>query len=99
MINLISKDTLYKLHANYVLVPADKAANNVIIVYKKYHIDKRVKELGINNLNSNNPAYVLMEELFETIVKGHNQFITSMGLETSEEDQKSAISVLDSQVA
>ena len=29
------KDTLHKLHANYVLVPADKAANNVIIVCKK----------------------------------------------------------------
>ena len=39
------KDTLYKLHANYVLVPADKAANNVIIVCKKYYIDTLVKEL------------------------------------------------------
>ena len=28
------KDTLHKLHANYVLVPADKAANNVIVVCK-----------------------------------------------------------------
>ena len=25
------KDTLHILHANYVLVPADKAANNVIV--------------------------------------------------------------------
>ena len=32
------KDTLHKLHANYVLVPADKAANNVIIVRKTYYI-------------------------------------------------------------
>ena len=30
------KETLHKLHANYVLVLADKVANNVIIVYKKY---------------------------------------------------------------
>ena len=30
------KDTLHKLHANYVLVPADKAANNVIIVLKSW---------------------------------------------------------------
>ena len=51
------KDTLYKLHANYVLVPADKAANNVIIVCKKY-IDTLVKELGINNVNINNPTYI-----------------------------------------
>ena len=39
------KDTLHKLHANYVLVPADKAVNNVIIVCKKYYIDTLVKEL------------------------------------------------------
>ena len=37
------KDTLHKLHANYVLVHADKAANNVIIVCKKYCIDTLVK--------------------------------------------------------
>ena len=52
------KDTLHKLHANYVLVPADKAANNVIVVCKKYYIDTLVKELGINNINSNNPTYI-----------------------------------------
>ena len=40
------KDTLHKLHANYVLVPADKGANNVIIVCKKYYIDNLVKEFG-----------------------------------------------------
>ena len=50
------KDTLHKLHANYVLVPADKAANNVTIVCKKYYIDTLVKEWGINNVNINNPT-------------------------------------------
>ena len=50
------KDSLHKLHANYVLVPADKAANNEIVVCKKYYIDTPVKELGINNVNSNNPT-------------------------------------------
>ena len=76
------KDTLHKLHANHVLVPADKAANNVIIVCKKYYI----KELGINNVN-NNPTYIPIDDSFETIMKSHNQFITSVGLEISEEDQ------------
>ena len=82
-----SQDTLHKLHANYVLVPADKAANNVIIVCKKYYIDTLVKELGINNVNINNPTYIPMDDSFETIMKSHNQFITSVGLEISEEDQ------------
>ena len=81
------KDTLHKLHANYVLVPADKAANNVIIVCKKYYIDTLVKELGINNVNINNPTYIPIDDSFETIVKSHNQFITTVGLEMSEEDQ------------
>ena len=81
------KDTLHKLHANYVLVPADKAANNVIIVCKKYHIDTLVEELGINYGNINNPTYIQIDDSFETIVKSHNQFITSVGLEMSEEDQ------------
>ena len=58
-----------------------------------------VKELGINNVNISNPTYIPIDDSFETIVKSHNQFITSMGLEMSEEDQKSAISVLDTQVA
>ena len=49
------KDTLHKLNANYVLVPADKTASNVIAVCKKYYIDTLVEELGINNVNSNNP--------------------------------------------
>ena len=81
------KDTLHKLQTNYVLVPADKAANNVIIVCKKYYIDTLVKELGINNVNISNPTYILIDDSFETIVKSHNQFITSVGLEMSEEDQ------------
>ena len=81
------KDTLHKLPTNYVLVPADKAANNVIIVCKKYYIDTLVKELGINNVNINNPTYIPIDDSFETIMKSHNQFITSVGLEISEEDQ------------
>ena len=56
------KDTLHKLHANYVLVPLDKAANNVIIVCKKYHIDTLVKELGINNVIINNPTIIPIDD-------------------------------------
>ena len=81
------KDTLHKLQTNYVSVPADKAANNVIIVCKKYHIDTLVKELGINNVNISNQTYIPIDDSFETVVKSHNQFIISVGLEMSEEYQ------------
>ena len=73
------KDTLHKLHANYVLVPADKAANNVIIVCKKYNTDTLDKELEKNNVSINNPTYISIDDSFETIVKSHNQFIASVG--------------------
>ena len=69
------------------MIPADKAATNVIDVCKKYYIDTLVKELGINNVNSNNPANIPIDDAFETIVKSRHQFITSVGLEMSEEDQ------------
>ena len=78
------KDTLHKLHANYVLVPADKAANNVIIVC---NIDTLVKELGINNVNINNKTYIPIDDSFKTVMKSYNQFIASVGLEISEKDQ------------
>ena len=39
------KDTLHKLHANYVLVPADKAANNVIIVWVGLEISEEDQNL------------------------------------------------------
>ena len=69
------------------MVPADKAAGNVIIVCKKYHIDTLIKELEINNVHVSNPTYIPIDDSFETVVKSHNQFITSVGLEKSEEDQ------------
>ena len=81
------KDNLHKLHVNYALVPADKSANNVIIACKKYNIDTLVEELGINHVNINNPTYIPIDDSFETIVKSHNQFVISVGLEMSEEDQ------------
>ena len=59
------KDALHKLHANYFL------DNNVIIVYKKYYIDTLVKELGINNVNINNPTYIPIDdsETIDDIIK------------------------------
>ena len=42
------KDTLRKLHDDFVLLSTDKATNNVIAVRKKYHIETLIKELGIN---------------------------------------------------
>ena len=47
--NRVHLDYLNKLHENYVIVPADKAANNVIVVCKKYYLDVVLKELESTN--------------------------------------------------
>ena len=84
------KDTLKRLHDDFVLVPADKAANNVIVVCKKYSISRHalIKELGINTTNiSHNSTYIPLTDSFDEIVKSHCKFIESAGLEMSEEDK------------
>ena len=79
------KDTLRRLHDDFVLVPADKAVNNVIVVCKKYYIETLIKELGINTINiSPNSTYIPSTDSFHEILKSHCKFIESVGLEMSE---------------
>ena len=53
-------NTLRRLHDDFVLIPADKAANNVVVVCKRYYIETLIKELGINTTNiSPNSTYIL----------------------------------------
>jgi len=49
-------DNLTDLQNKYVVVPADKASNNIVVVCKIYYTDCLVKELGINN-NMGNPLH------------------------------------------
>ena len=79
------KDTLRRL-CDFVVVPADKAANNVIVVCKRYYIKTLIKELGINTTNiSPNFTYIQSTDSFDEILKSHCKFIESVGLEMSEE--------------
>ena len=89
------KNTLSKLHADFVLVPADKAANNGIFVYRKYSVEtykkfikELIKELCINTTSiSSNSTNIPSTDVFHEILKSHYQFIQSLGLEMSEEDK------------
>ena len=84
------KDTLRRLHDDFVLVPADKAVNNVITVCKKYYIETLINELGINTTNiSPNSTYIPSTDSFDEIRNSHCKLIESMGLEMSEEDKRS----------
>ena len=39
---------LFSLHDKYVIVPADKASNNIVFVCKSYFFECLIKELGIH---------------------------------------------------
>ena len=49
-----------KFHSKYVFAPADKAANNVIIIWKKYYVDV-LKEL--NYTSTYVPAQLTKDKL------------------------------------
>ena len=63
------------LRHDYVLVPADKAPN-VIVVCRKYYMDV-VK----NELESTIPMYMIVE--CEQVVAEHLQFIVTSGIDKS----------------
>jgi hypothetical protein len=51
---------LSSLHDKYVIVPADKASNNIVFVCKSYYFECLIKKLGINNNTSSNTTYNFM---------------------------------------
>ena len=76
------------------LVPAGKAANNMIVIFKTYYIENFIKELGINFLDKINSKYVPSIDSYYKISKSHSDFVKSVGLKLSEEDQDQNLSFL-----
>ena len=61
---------LQELHSKYVLVPADKAVNNVIVVCKKYYLEVVLREITTTD------TYEYVEE-YTSVVTEHMSFIAS----------------------
>ena len=51
----VTKQYLEQLHNAFVMVPIDKASNNISLICKKFYVLTLIKEVGL--LNSNNPTY------------------------------------------
>ena len=58
---------LNELHEKYVLVPIDKAANNIAIICKKYYVTVILKEIGI--LDAGNETYKIITTNKEEIIQ------------------------------
>jgi hypothetical protein len=69
--NRVHSRSLEELHNKYVLVPADKAAQNVIIVSKKYYLEVVLKEIDTTI------TYEHVMEECQGIVDRHIKFLNN----------------------
>ena len=65
------RDFLDTFHRLYVLVPADKAANNVIVVCRKYYLQVILEELGVHGAK----AYTEVTTPYEDIITAHLSYV------------------------
>jgi hypothetical protein len=83
MINILDdkdvKQELKHLHDQYVIVNADKASNNIIVICKKYYLDCMRNELGLcNNDNNTNQTYEhVIDKTLDDIIHMHDNYMKS----------------------
>ena len=77
--------TLSDLHDKYVIVPADKAPNNIVFVCKRHYIDCLIKEMGMDD-ESGNPTYTLTTIPKEDIINNHISVLSSFGVTVSDDN-------------
>ena len=74
------------LHDKYVIVSADKAPNNIVIVCKSHYIDCLINELGIDN-SLGNPTYTTTTFTKEELLDNHRSVLCFFGISTKDEEQ------------
>ena len=76
---------LENLHKHYVLVPIDKAANNIAIVCKRYYVEVILKEIGI--MGEGNSTYCKIEKSAQDIVEENVKESEVFGFNISEKEK------------
>ena len=76
---------LSSLHDKYVIVPVDKASNNIVFVCKSYYFECLIKELGINSNTSSNTTYKPTSFDKDEILANHRSFMTSLNIPSGKE--------------
>jgi hypothetical protein len=78
---------LSSLHDKYLIVPADKASNNIVFVCKSYYFECLIKELGINSNTSSNTTYKPTSFNKDEILANHRSFMTSLNIPSGKESE------------
>ena len=78
-----------KLHDKYVLVPANKAGNNIILVFKRFYIKILMDEIGIHS-DINNKASTYEEQQYsaDAVTKNHARSMTKFNIKLTEKELK-----------
>ena len=75
------------LHDKYVIVPADKASNNIVFVCKSYYFECLIKELGINTNTASNTTYKPTSFDKDEILANHRSFMISLNIPSGKESE------------
>lgn len=75
-------DYLENLHKTFVLVPIDKAANNIAIICKRYYVEVILKEIGI--LGEGNNTYTSTDLSKDHIVNDNLQYTKRLNMAVEE---------------
>ena len=79
------KNYLSDLHSKFVIVPIDKAANNIAIICKQFYIKKLLDEVGIFQPN---PTYTMIENITESeVIRDNIEYTERLQMETDEKDE------------
>ena len=70
---------LDRLHDHYVLVPADKAGNNIVFVCKAHYINCILEELGFNS-STGNPTYTHSSLSQDEILQNHMSVLDTFNI-------------------
>jgi len=79
-------DYLQNIQSKFVLVPIDKAANNISIICKRFYIEAILKEIGI--MGELNNTYQQVNSSQEQIINENIKFAKSLKINVSDTDHK-----------
>ena len=75
---------LHRLHENFVLVPADKASNNIVFVCKSYYYNCLINELGFTS-TSRNPTYTQSNLTKDEILPNHRSVLNTFNIPNNQD--------------
>ena len=77
---------LNEIHHKYVLVPIDKAANNIAIICKRFYVEVILQELGI--IGDPNNTYKITSKSKEEIIDDNVTYSTKLGFKITEQEKE-----------